>query len=59
MCVGNTNPGASVDQNGMARCLASFVGTANILAGKAAMPSANPDGESQLTVFGAAKLTCP
>ena len=58
MCAGNTNPGATIDQNGLARCVASFVGTVNILAGKA-MPSMNPDRGSQLTVFGAAKLTCP
>ena len=58
MCAGNTNPGATIDQNGRAQCVGSFVGTVNILAGKA-QPSMNPDMGSQLTVFGAAKLTCP
>ena len=58
MCVGNVNPGATVDSNGVAKCVPSFSGTVNILAGKA-MAGTNPDGGPQMTVFGAAKLTCP
>ena len=58
-CVGNINPGASVDQNGLAQCNAGFVGTANILAGNVASMPMNPDGGAQLKTFGAAKLTCP
>jgi hypothetical protein len=58
-CVGNINPGATVDQNGMAQCNAGFVGTATILAGNGSVASMNPDGGSQLKVFGSAKLTCP
>jgi hypothetical protein len=57
--VGNINPGASVDQNGLAQCNAGFVGTANILAGNVASMPMNPDGGAQLKTFGAAKLTCP
>src|ERR1700674_2249984 len=33
MCVGNINPGVTVDQNGLAQCLPGFTGTATILAG--------------------------
>jgi len=58
-CMGNINPGASVDQNGLAQCNPGFVGTANILAGNVASMPMNPDGGSQLKTFGAAKLTCP
>ena len=58
-CVGNINPGASVDQNGLAQCNAGFVGTANILAGNVASMPMNPDGGAQLKTFGAARLTCP
>lgn len=58
-CVGNIDPGASVDQNGLAQCNAGFVGTANILAGNVASMPMNPDGGAQLKTFGAAKLTCP
>src|SRR5579862_8308846 len=31
-CVGNINPGATVDQTGLAQCNSGFAGTANILA---------------------------
>jgi hypothetical protein len=58
-CVGNINPGATVDQNGVAQCNVGFVGTATILAGNVLSTSMNPDGGSQLKVFGSAKLTCP
>jgi hypothetical protein len=57
--VGNINPGAVVDQNGVAQCHTGFVGTATILAGNGAVGTMNPDGGSQLKVFGSAKLTCP
>jgi len=57
-CVGNINPGASVDQTGLAQCNSGFVGTATILAGNGGV-TMNPDGGSQLKVFGSAKLTCP
>jgi hypothetical protein len=58
-CVGNINPGATVDQNGLAQCNSGFVGTATILAGKPASVMVMPDTGSQLKVFGSAKLTCP
>jgi hypothetical protein len=58
-CVGNINPGVSVDQNGLAQCNAGFVGTATILAGNVASMPMNPDGGAQLKTFGSAKLTCP
>jgi hypothetical protein len=58
-CVGNINPGISVDQNGVAQCNIGFVGTATVLAGTAASTPMNPDGGSQLKVFGSAQLTCP
>ena len=57
-CAGNINKGAFVDTNGVANCVANFSGTATILAGQA-MPSMNPDGGSQLRVFGKAQLVCP
>jgi hypothetical protein len=59
MCVGNINPGVTVDQNGLAQCVPGFTGTATILAGT--MPSAmmNPDVGSQLKIFGVARLICP
>src|SRR5258708_7508211 len=31
-CAGNINPGATVDQNGVAQCLSAFVGTTYIMA---------------------------
>jgi hypothetical protein len=58
-CAGNINPGATVDPNGVAQCNIGFVGTATILAGNVSSTSMNPDGGSQLKVFGSAKLTCP
>jgi hypothetical protein len=58
VCAGNIATGATVDQNGLAQCTLNFAGTATILAGKATPPM-NPDGGSQMTVFGAAQLTCP
>ena len=58
-CVGNINPGATVDQTGMAQCNSGFVGTATILAGKPSSVMGMPDTGSQLKVFGAAQLTCP
>ena len=58
-CPGNINTGASVDLNGLAQCNSGFVGTATILAGKVASTLTNPDGGSQLKVFGSAQLTCP
>jgi len=58
-CVGNINPGATVDQTGIAQCNAGFVGTATVLAGKASSMVVMPDTGSQLKVFGSAKLTCP
>jgi hypothetical protein len=36
----------------------NFSGTATIFAGKA-KPGINPDGESRMSVFGKARLTCP
>jgi len=57
-CVGFINPGATIDQNGLAKCVLGFAGTSTILAGKAT-PAMNPDTGAQMTVFGAAQLTCP
>jgi hypothetical protein len=59
-CVGNINPGITVDQNGLAQCAPGYTGTATVLAGAGSFSSMmNPDGGSQLDVFGAARLTCP
>ncbi len=58
-CVGNINPGATVDQNGLAQCVPGFTGTATVLAGTGSFSNMNPDGGSQLKIFGAAQLTCP
>jgi len=58
MCAGNINMGVTADQNGVAQCVGTFVGTGTILAGTA-LPSMNPDGGEQLKVFGAAQLSCP
>ncbi|HET9407177.1 MAG TPA: hypothetical protein VFO39_08050 [Candidatus Sulfotelmatobacter sp.] len=58
-CAGNVlNTGATVDQNGLAQCVAGFSGNVTILAGKLAstMPT---DGPRQMSVFGSAQLTCP
>jgi len=57
-CAGNIATGAIVDANGVASCGLNFSGTATILAGKA-KPAMMPDQGSQMTVFGAAQLTCP
>ena len=59
MCVGNINPGVTVDRNGLAQCVPGFTGTATILAGAGSSPMTNPDFGSQLKIFGAAQLTCP
>jgi hypothetical protein len=58
-CAGNIYVGAIVDQNGVAQCGLGFTGTATILAGKGSAAPMNPDGGTQLKVFGSAKLTCP
>ena len=59
-CVGNANPGGSVDQNGRAQCLPLFTGTAVVLAGKPINdPSPMPDAGPKMKVFGSAQLTCP
>lgn len=58
ICAGNINAGVTVTPNGVAACVPTFSGTATILAGKA-NPPMNPDGGAQMTVFGAAQLTCP
>jgi hypothetical protein len=57
-CAGNINLGATVTANGMAACVPGFSGTATILAGKA-KPAMSPDQGQQMTVFGAAQLSCP
>ena len=61
-CPGNIAVGATVDQNGVASCLAnapsSLPKTWVVMAGKA-KSSMNPDGGSQMTIFGSAQLTCP
>ena len=57
-CAGNINTGATVDSNGVAQCLPGPARTVTILAGRG-KASMNPDGSAQLTVFGAAQLTCP
>jgi hypothetical protein len=58
-CVGNANPGANLDQNGVAQCNPGFVGTATILAGTQSSVMVNPDQGPQLKIFGSAQLTCP
>jgi hypothetical protein len=57
-CAGNINSGATVTANGVGACVPTFTGTATILAGKAT-PAMNPDEGAQMSVFGAAQLTCP
>jgi hypothetical protein len=59
LCVGNINPGATLDQNGLAQCVPGFAGTVTILAGTGSSVMMNPDGGTQLTVFGAAQMICP
>ncbi len=56
-CDGNVVVRVTV-QNGVAQCNQGFTGTVTILAGTQPMMS-NPDGGSQLSVFGTAQLTCP
>jgi len=57
-CYGNIAPPVTVDQNGLAKCSPTFVGTATVLAGTS--PAVvNPDEGSQLKIFGSAQLTCP
>jgi hypothetical protein len=58
-CIGNANPGANLDQNGVAQCNPGFVGTATILAGTQSSVMMIPDQGSQLKIFGSAQLTCP
>jgi len=58
-CAGNINPGAILDQKGTAQCNPFFTGTVTILAGTSPKASPNPDGGSQLKIFGSAQLTCP
>jgi hypothetical protein len=58
VCAGNINPGATIAPNGVAACVPTFSGAATILAGKAKV-AMNPDQGQQMTVFGAARLTCP
>jgi hypothetical protein len=58
-CVGNIVPPVTVDQNGLAQCGPTFVGTATVLAGTQSSAMVNPDGGSQLKVFGSAQVTCP
>ena len=59
-CVGNANPGATVDQNGLAQCSPMFVGTVTILAGtEIPMSNPMPDSGAQLKIYGSAQLTCP
>ena len=61
-CAGNIAVGATVDANGMARCLTlapnNLPKTWVVMAGKA-MASMNPDAGSQMTIYGSAQLTCP
>jgi len=58
-CYGNIAPPVTVDQNGLAKCGPTFVGTATVLAGTQSSAMVNPDGGSQLKIFGSAQLTCP
>jgi hypothetical protein len=61
-CPGNIAVGATVDQNGVASCVAnapsSLPKTWIVMAGKA-KSSMMPDEGSQMTIFGSAQLTCP
>jgi len=57
-CVGNIAPFATVDQTGLAHCSPTTQGAGYILAGTP-IPSMNPDGGTQLKVFGSATLSCP
>lgn len=57
-CAGNIAVRATVDANGVAKCVPGAVGAATILAGKST-PSMIPDEGAHMTVFGTAQLTCP
>jgi hypothetical protein len=57
-CVCNLGGGATVDQNGLAKCNILFVGKAIIMAGKMKR-SMMPDEGHLMTVYGSAQLTCP
>jgi hypothetical protein len=57
-CAGNVNPGATVDQNGGAKCVSGFSGTVTILAGSGGSVI-TPDSGTHLKTFGTAQLTCP
>src|SRR5258708_3424948 len=57
-CAGNINPGATVDQNGVAQCLSAFVGTTYIMAGTAGA-ALKPDARGRRTGFCAAEVTRP
>jgi hypothetical protein len=58
-CVGNANPGATLDQNGVAQCLPGFTGTTTVLAGTESSSPSMPDSGPKLKIFGSAQLTCP
>jgi hypothetical protein len=57
-CVGNIAPPVNVEQNGLAQCNPTFVGTATVLAGTGS-GTVMPDSGPQLKIFGSAQLTCP
>ena len=61
-CAGNIAVGATVDQNGVASCLANLPSglpkTWVVMAGKS-MPAMMPDGGARMTIYGSAQLTCP
>ena len=59
VCNGYVAPYATVDQNGVAQCSATYVGTATIVAGTRSGKVVNPDSGPQLAIFGSATLTCP
>jgi hypothetical protein len=58
-CDGFVAPSVIVDQNGMAQCSPTFVGTGTVLAGAPAPSMVIGDGGSHLKVFGSAQVTCP
>ena len=58
-CAGYVAPYVSVDQNGIAQCSTTYVGTATILAGTPSKVMVMADAGPQLKVFGSATLTCP
>jgi len=58
-CPGNANPGAILDQNGVAQCVQGFAGTTYIMAGTLGAASMKPDGGAPYKVYGSATLTCP